>query len=77
MSSSVDGRAGHVRPLTLQGKHIVITNPSTGQTANAEISDLCPGCKSGDLDLSEGLFSFLNNGNMDAGIFEMEWNYVS
>lgn len=60
-----------------QGKNIVITNPSTGKTATAQIADMCPGCPEGALDMSEGLFSYLNNGDMDAGVFQMEWNYAS
>jgi len=56
---------------------VVITNPATGKTATAQIADLCPGCAWGNLDMSTSLFSYLNNGNMDAGIFQMEWNYAS
>jgi expansin (peptidoglycan-binding protein) len=70
-------RGGERSEANPQGKNIVITNPATGQTATAEVVDLCPGCAQGALDMSTGLFSYLNNGNMDAGVFQMEWNYAS
>ncbi|KAK1925923.1 RlpA-like double-psi beta-barrel-protein domain-containing protein-containing protein, partial [Papiliotrema laurentii] len=58
------------------GQNIQITNPSTGKTQTAKIVDLCPGCSNGDLDMSPTLFSYLNDGNMDAGVFQMTWSYA-
>lgn len=62
--------------LTKQGKNIKITDTVTGNTATAQIADLCPGCSYGDLDMSEGLFSALHNGNMDAGVFSIKWDFA-
>ncbi|CDR98905.1 hypothetical protein [Sporisorium scitamineum] len=49
------------------GKTITITNTQNGNTQQAQVVDLCPGCSWGSLDMSTSLFSALNNGNMDAG----------
>ena len=52
-----------------------ITNTQNGKTAEAFVADLCPGCSEGDLDMSPSLFSELNDGNMDAGVFDITWNF--
>lgn len=35
-----------------------------------------PGCSSGDLDLSTSLFSYLSDGNLDEGVFDIKWGYA-
>jgi len=50
-------------------------NTKTGNVQNAKIVDLCPGCSSGDLDMSPTLFGALNNGDMDAGVFPISWDF--
>lgn len=59
------------------GKTVTITNTQNGNTQQAQIVDLCPGCSWGSLDMSTSLFSALNNGNMDAGVFPISWSFGS
>jgi len=59
------------------GQGLKVTNSKTGKTAIAAVADLCPGCAAGSLDMSPSLFSFLNDGNMDAGVFPISWNFLS
>ena len=59
------------------GQYVTITNSANGNTETAQIADLCPSCSWGALDMSTSLFSALNNGDMDAGIFQMEWSTTS
>ncbi|KDN51447.1 hypothetical protein K437DRAFT_267112 [Tilletiaria anomala UBC 951] len=56
------------------GKTIEIKNKRNGKVVSARIVDACPDCKHGSLDLSPSLFSQLNNGNMDDGVFPISWN---
>ncbi|KAH9080654.1 hypothetical protein EDB83DRAFT_1004619 [Lactarius deliciosus] len=55
------------------GKNIVLT--ANGKTATVTIVDMCPGCPYGALDLTRGLFHFLD----DSGIEEMQgsWHWAS
>ncbi|KAH9042234.1 hypothetical protein EDB85DRAFT_1241382 [Lactarius pseudohatsudake] len=55
------------------GKTIVLT--ANGKTTTATIVDMCPGCPYGGLDLTRGLFHFLD----DSGIEEMQgsWHFAS
>ncbi|EST06192.1 Barwin [Kalmanozyma brasiliensis GHG001] len=59
------------------GQTVTITNNQNGNTQTAQVADLCPGCSWGSLDMSTGLFSALNNGNMDAGVFPISWTFGS
>ncbi|SPO21666.1 uncharacterized protein UTRI_01149_B [Ustilago trichophora] len=59
------------------GQTITITNNQNGNTQQAQVVDLCPGCSYGSLDMSTSLFSALNNGNMDAGVFPISWSFGS
>ncbi|KAH9046176.1 hypothetical protein EDB84DRAFT_1575990 [Lactarius hengduanensis] len=54
-------------------KTIVLT--ANGKTTTATIVDMCPGCPYGGLDLTRGLFHFLDN----SGIEEMQgsWHFAS
>ncbi|KAI0373581.1 hypothetical protein BV20DRAFT_962789 [Pilatotrama ljubarskyi] len=54
-----------------------ITIEYQGRTANAKITDECPGCPYGALDLSPGLFKFLAGGSLDAGVLYGSWNFGS
>ncbi|CAD6887194.1 unnamed protein product [Tilletia controversa] len=56
-------------------KTVTITNLKNGKTMNAIVQDSCPTCSFGDLDMSTSLFSALNNGNMDDGIFPISWSF--
>ena len=70
--SSVYGNTGARSGMC--GKTITIKNLSNGKTAQATIQDACPSCPdSTSLDMSASLFSYLNNGNMDAGVFPISW----
>lgn len=59
------------------GQTVTITNTQNGNTQQAQVADLCPGCSWGSLDMSTSLFSALNNGNMDAGVFPITWSFGS
>lgn len=59
------------------GQTVTITNNQNGNVQTAQVADLCPGCSYGSLDMSTGLFSALNNGNMDAGVFPISWTFGS
>lgn len=52
-----------------------ITITANGKTASAQITDLCPSCPWGALDLSPGLFSQF--ASFDDGIFQMSWSLGS
>ncbi|KAL5536165.1 hypothetical protein ACEPAF_4270 [Sanghuangporus sanghuang] len=54
------------------GKQISIT--VNDQTVDATVVDLCPGCPSGGLDLSEGLFSQV--GSLDTGVLSGSWEFA-
>jgi expansin (peptidoglycan-binding protein) len=54
---------------------MTITNTQNGNTAEAYVADLCPSCAEGSLDMSPSLFSELNNGDMDAGVFDITWHF--
>ncbi|WFD36897.1 hypothetical protein MCUN1_003788 [Malassezia cuniculi] len=58
------------------GKLVRIVNTENGKVRHAVIADSCPGCGEGSLDLSMGLFADLNEGNMDEGIFPIEWTVI-
>ncbi|SNX82602.1 uncharacterized protein MEPE_01308 [Melanopsichium pennsylvanicum] len=59
------------------GQTVTITNTQNGNTQKAQVADLCPGCSYGSLDMSTGLFSALNDGDMDAGVFPISWSFGS
>ncbi|KAK4685746.1 hypothetical protein P7C73_g4391, partial [Tremellales sp. Uapishka_1] len=58
------------------GQGVWITNKATGATAYAVVTDECPTCDSGSLDMSPSLFSALSNGNMDEGVFPISWHFL-
>ncbi|PWZ03202.1 barwin-like endoglucanase [Testicularia cyperi] len=59
------------------GQTVTITNNKNGNSQSAQVVDLCPGCSYGSLDMSTSLFSALNNGNMDDGVFPISWSFGS
>ncbi|KAH9839803.1 plant expansin [Rhodofomes roseus] len=60
-----------------RGSHCfqTITISYGGKTAQATIMDRCPGCPTGGLDLSEGLFSYFTNGDLGSPPLYGEWWY--
>ncbi|KAI0351059.1 hypothetical protein OH77DRAFT_981738 [Trametes cingulata] len=52
-----------------------ITIEYQGRSTQAKITDECPGCPYGGLDLSPGLFKFLAGGSLDAGVIYGTWNF--
>lgn len=54
------------------GKQIEIS--ANGKTAIATIKDECPTCNYGDLDMSPSLFNVFST--PDAGVFQMNWDWV-
>ncbi|KAF9650975.1 hypothetical protein BDM02DRAFT_3127312 [Thelephora ganbajun] len=62
-----------------QGSHcnqkVQITNPKNERTRTAIVRDLCPGCPSGNLDMSPSLFTSLAD-DLGLGVFHMTWKYV-
>ncbi|KIP09285.1 hypothetical protein PHLGIDRAFT_18677 [Phlebiopsis gigantea 11061_1 CR5-6] len=52
-----------------------ITITANGKTTQAQITDECPGCPYGGLDLSPGLFSYF--ASEDAGIIYGSWDFGS
>ncbi|KAK7693269.1 hypothetical protein QCA50_002836 [Cerrena zonata] len=55
------------------GKTITINYQ--GKTTQATVADECMECPYGAIDLSPGLFSFLNNGDMGAGTIYGDWGF--
>ncbi|KAJ7076748.1 RlpA-like double-psi beta-barrel-protein domain-containing protein-containing protein [Mycena belliarum] len=45
-----------------------------GKSINAVVRDLCPGCASNGIDLTQGAFSAL--ANLDLGVIQVVWNFV-
>ncbi|KAG2225041.1 hypothetical protein INT45_003241 [Circinella minor] len=56
------------------GKKVEIT--SNGKTATATITDACPDCVTGDLDLTQAVFKQLNS-DLDTGEIDITWKVVS
>ncbi|RXK40018.1 hypothetical protein M231_02658 [Tremella mesenterica] len=59
------------------GRIVEITNVKKGNVATAKLVDECPGCSQGSLDMSPALFSKLNDGDLDAGVFNITWHFQS
>jgi len=55
-------------------RYVQITAVDSGITAVAQITDECPGCAYGSLDMSQGLFKIFNP--LSVGEFAITWNYV-
>ncbi|KAH9450628.1 hypothetical protein MJO29_009711 [Puccinia striiformis f. sp. tritici] len=55
-------------------KTVSITNKATGKSVQAKVTDECPPCAYGSLDLSPSVFKAL--GNMDDGILPISWQFV-
>ncbi|TYJ58397.1 hypothetical protein B9479_000943 [Cryptococcus floricola] len=58
------------------GQYLTITNDNNGNSETAYVADECPECKDGSLDMSPALFSALNDGDMDAGVFPISWHFL-
>ncbi|KAI0766874.1 RlpA-like double-psi beta-barrel-protein domain-containing protein-containing protein [Trametes elegans] len=78
---SVDHDADHIVALTQSqwdnGAHCYkqINIEYGGKSTTATITDECPGCPYGGLDLSPGLFSLLG-GSLDAGVLIGSWSFA-
>ncbi|KIP02891.1 hypothetical protein PHLGIDRAFT_130468 [Phlebiopsis gigantea 11061_1 CR5-6] len=66
LSSSIYGGGKHC------GKTLTVTNKKNGKKATGKIVDECPGCASGDLDMTPGLFKKL--GTLDEGVLSISWS---
>ncbi|PLW24172.1 hypothetical protein PCANC_04241 [Puccinia coronata f. sp. avenae] len=55
-------------------KTVSITNLANGKTVKAKVTDECPPCGYGSLDLSPSAFKAL--GNMDDGILPIAWQFA-
>lgn len=58
------------------GKLLRVVNKENGKVRHAVVADSCPTCPAGSLDLTKGLFADLNGGNMDEGMFPIEWSVI-
>ncbi|KAA1094623.1 hypothetical protein PGT21_026961 [Puccinia graminis f. sp. tritici] len=55
-------------------KTVSITNKANGKTVKAKVTDECPPCGYGSLDLSPSAFKAL--GDMDEGILPISWEFA-
>ncbi|KAH9820832.1 Non-catalytic module family EXPN [Melampsora americana] len=55
-------------------KTVKITNKSNGNVIKAKVTDLCPGCGYGSLDLTPSAFKAL--GDLDAGVLPIAWEWA-
>ncbi|OAV89517.1 hypothetical protein PTTG_04128 [Puccinia triticina 1-1 BBBD Race 1] len=54
-------------------KTVSIKNEATGKTVQAKVTDECPGCGFGSLDLSPSAFQAI--GNMEQGVLPISWQF--
>ncbi|WFD25047.1 hypothetical protein MNAN1_000009 [Malassezia nana] len=59
------------------GRLVRIVNEKNHKVMHAVVADSCPECSFGSLDLSEGLFSILTDGDMDLGEFPISWSFLN
>ncbi len=57
----------------LCGTYITITNPATGNTAQAEIVDTCQGCADDDIDVSPSVFEAVDPNGLGDGRITVDW----
>jgi len=55
-------------------KFVKITNKSNGKAIKAKVTDLCPGCGYGSLDLTPSAFKAL--GELDTGVLPIAWEFA-
>ncbi|KAI0791835.1 RlpA-like double-psi beta-barrel-protein domain-containing protein-containing protein [Abortiporus biennis] len=67
ISSSIFGKGGNC------GQYVQITNTKNKKTTFAKTVDSCPGCGSGDLDMSPSTFQKL--GTLDQGVLSISWHF--
>ncbi|KAL4401326.1 hypothetical protein ACI68E_000963 [Malassezia pachydermatis] len=68
---STDDRSSHC------GRLVRIVNNKNNKVLHAVVADSCPSCDFGSLDLSKGLFSDLNDGDLDMGEFPISWSFLN
>ena len=54
---------------------VKIKDNKTGKVAYGKTRDSCPGCKSGDLDMSPSLFKKF--ASLDKGVINVSWNFMN
>ncbi|KIP09532.1 hypothetical protein PHLGIDRAFT_18613 [Phlebiopsis gigantea 11061_1 CR5-6] len=61
----------------LCGKTVTLVNLSNGKTTTATVADECPTCDSAEsIDLSQGAFSALTDGDFGLGEFNIAWSLI-
>ncbi|KAN0090815.1 RlpA-like double-psi beta-barrel-containing domain containing protein [Tylopilus felleus] len=55
-------------------QYVTITNTQTSKTAFARVRDKCPGCQTGHLDMSPGLFEALG-AQLSQGVIPISWGF--
>ncbi|KAJ9656205.1 hypothetical protein H2201_008617 [Coniosporium apollinis] len=70
-ATKIDGNPNH---NTICGKKISIEY--AGKSHVATVVDRCPGCKEGDLDLSNGFFNTVTNFG-DGRVYGAKWSFIS
>ncbi|MBW0540924.1 hypothetical protein O181_080639 [Austropuccinia psidii MF-1] len=55
-------------------KHVKIQNKSNGKTITAKVTDECPSCGYGSLDLSPSVFKSL--GDLNTGVLPISWDWA-
>ncbi|EIW59086.1 Non-catalytic module family EXPN protein [Trametes versicolor FP-101664 SS1] len=67
ISSNIYGSGGNC------DQYMHITNTANGKSAWGKVRDECPGCGSGDIDMSPSLFQSL--GSLDTGVLKVSWHF--
>ncbi|EFP93821.1 uncharacterized protein PGTG_19856 [Puccinia graminis f. sp. tritici CRL 75-36-700-3] len=55
-------------------KTVSIKNEATGKTVSAKVTDECPGCGFGSLDVSPSVFQAI--GSLDQGVLPISWQFA-
>ncbi|KAE8231475.1 hypothetical protein CF326_g3508 [Tilletia indica] len=64
--------SGNHFKMSMCGRTVAVT--SRGKTIYAKVADECPGCPSGSLDISRGMFK--KYANLDVGVLPISWRFV-
>lgn len=55
------------------GRTVSITNPNTGLSTKATVTNSCMDCAEYQLDMCHSLFGYLTNDHWELGEFQMTW----
>ncbi|KAG4421288.1 hypothetical protein IFR04_005590 [Cadophora malorum] len=58
------------------GRAVSIRSKATGRVTAAIVADTCTSCPQTKLDVSEGLYKYLNNGVLGLDLLQIEWNFI-